>query len=146
MSASNFDSKSILVDGRALPLANYPHAKKVGPWIFVSDMSCRQADGSHAGVAIDAAGDTVFDVAGQTRAVLDNLRMGLAAAGAHMRDLVDLTTFLVDMKDYAAYNAAYNDYFAVDTGPARTTVAVAQLPHPNLRLEIKALAYVPEAP
>ena len=40
-------------------------------------------------------------------------------------------------------NSAYNDYFDAATGPARTTVAVHQLPHPNLAIEIKVIARDP---
>jgi 2-aminomuconate deaminase len=46
------------------------------------------------------------------------------------------------MKDFGGYNAVYGEYFGYD-GPSRTTVAVHQLPHPNLLIEIKAIAYLP---
>jgi len=57
-------------------------------------------------------------------------------------DIIDITTFLVDMKDFKGYNAVYGTFFD-HTGPTRTTVAVHQLPHPNLLIEIKAIAYKP---
>jgi 2-aminomuconate deaminase len=47
------------------------------------------------------------------------------------------------MNDFAGYNEAYAEVFDYD-GPARTTVAVHQLPHPQLAIEIKAIAYKPE--
>ena len=46
------------------------------------------------------------------------------------------------MKDFKSYNEVYSEYFD-HTGPTRTTVAVYQLPHPNLLIEIKAVAYKP---
>jgi 2-aminomuconate deaminase len=46
------------------------------------------------------------------------------------------------MNDFGGYNAVYSEYFGVE-GPSRTTVAVHQLPHPHLRIEIKAVAYRP---
>ena len=47
------------------------------------------------------------------------------------------------MNDFAGYNEVYGEYFGYD-GPARTTVAVHQLPHPHLLIEIRAMAYKPE--
>ncbi|MEL6803021.1 MAG: RidA family protein, partial [Bacteroidota bacterium] len=53
-----------------------------------------------------------------------------------------MTTFLVDMKDFKGYNRVYGEFFD-HSGPTRTTVAVKELPHPNLLIEIKAIAYKP---
>ena len=87
-------------------------------------------------------GATRLDVAEQTHAVIQNIRDILQSAGADLTDLVELCAYLVDMNDFAAYNAVYAQYFDYD-GPTRTTVAVHQLPHPQLRIEIKAIAYKP---
>jgi len=57
---------------------------------------------------------------------------------------VEVSTFLIDMGDFAAYNAVYSEFFGYQ-GPARTTVAVAALPHPQLLIEMKAVAYHPPA-
>ncbi len=72
----------------------------------------------------------------------------LAAGGAGLSDVVDLTVFLTDMKDYSDFNKVYNRYFNAQSGiwwlnigPSRTTVGVAQLPSPKLCIEIKATAY-----
>ncbi|WP_456437927.1 RidA family protein, partial [Psychroserpens sp.] len=51
------------------------------------------------------------------------------------------TSFLVNMNDFAGYNKAYGEFFEKVTGPTRTTVAVHQLPHPDLVVEIKVMAY-----
>jgi 2-aminomuconate deaminase len=59
-----------------------------------------------------------------------------------MNDVVEVSTFLVDMNDFAGYNEVYAGFFTEDP-PARTTVAVHQLPHPHLLIEIKAVAYKP---
>ena len=56
--------------------------------------------------------------------------------------MVEVSTFLADMSDFAAYNSVYSEFFGYD-GPARTTVAVAALPHPHLLIEIMAVAYRP---
>ena len=82
------------------------------------------------------------DIRAQTRAVIENIKAILESAGAGLKDLVELSTYLVDMGDFKGYNEVYAEYFDYD-GPARTTVAVHQLPHPMLRIEIKAVAYKP---
>ena len=56
--------------------------------------------------------------------------------------VVEVSTFLRDMTDFAGYNAVYGEFFDFE-GPARTTVAVTALPHPQLLIEIKAVAYRP---
>ena len=84
-----------------------------------------------------------LDVREQTRAVLENIKDYLATEGATLADVVDVTSFLVNMNDFAGYNEVYAEFFSAQNGPARTTVAVHQLPHPNLVIEIKAMAYKP---
>jgi len=49
----------------------------------------------------------------------------------------------VNMNDFGGYNEVYGEFFSKETGPARTTVAVHQLPHPHLVIEIKVTAYKP---
>ena len=131
-----------VLEGRAQPLGHYPHIKRVGDFLFVSGTSSRRPDNSHAGVIIHPDGSVTKDIALQTRAVIENVRTILQSAGADLKDVVDVTTYLVNMEDFSGYNAVYGEYFGYD-GPARTTVAVHQLPHPHLLIEIKALAYLP---
>jgi 2-aminomuconate deaminase len=131
-------AESKVVAGRARPLANYPHVKRAGDWLFVSGTSARQADNSIVGAEAGAE----LDIRLQTGATIENLRAILQSVGADLDDLVDLTCFLVDMDDYGGFNEVYNRYFDAD-GPARTTVAVRQLPHPHLLVEIKATARRP---
>ena len=64
--------------------------------------------------------------------------------GAGLTDLVEISSFLVNMNDFDGYNVVYGEFFSFD-GPTRTTVAVHQLPHPHLLIEIKAVAYKPIA-
>ena len=56
-----------------------------------------------------------------------------------------MTTFLVNMNDFKGYNETYGEFFEPATGPTRTTVAVHQLPHPHLLIEIKVMAYKKQA-
>ncbi len=132
---------SILLTDRARPRGKYPHLKIAGPFIFVSGTSSRKADNTFAGVEVDEMGTTNLDIRLQTRAVIENIQFLLQTVGADLKDIVDVTTFLVNMNDFAGYNAVYGEFFDFD-GPSRTTVAVHQLPHPHLLIEIKAVAYL----
>jgi|TARA_B110000908_G_scaffold30598_1_gene36258 2-aminomuconate deaminase len=124
------------------PRGAYPHVKVVGDFIFVSGTSSRRADNTIAGVdIIDEMGTKHLNIATQTREVLQNIDKNLASVGASLKDVVDVSTFLVSMNDFAGYNKTYADFFDKETGPSRTTVAVHQLPHPDLVVEIKVTAY-----
>ncbi|MGE8588555.1 MAG: RidA family protein [Alcaligenes sp.] len=140
MSKSNVSSA--VVEGRAQPRGKFPHVKRAGDFLFVSGTSSRRADNTFAGAEVDAMGVLDADIRAQTRAVIENIKAILESAGAGLKDLVELSTYLVDMGDFKGYNEVYAEYFDYD-GPARTTVAVHQLPHPMLRIEIKAVAYKP---
>ena len=131
---------SKVVEHSAKPLGNYPHVKRVGDFIFVSGTSSRRPDNSHVGAELGSDGKWNLNIAQQTKAVIENIANLLDAMGAGLSDIVDITTFLVDMKDFNAYNEVYSTYFD-HTGPTRTTVAVKELPHPNLLIEIKAMAF-----
>ncbi|SMG53048.1 RidA family protein [Paraburkholderia susongensis] len=133
---------SQLLPEKARPRGAYPHLKRAGDFLFVSGTSSRRADNTIAGAQADAMGTMQLDIREQTRAVLDNIRDILATEGATLKDVVEICTYLVNMNDFGGYNAVYGDYFDAE-GPARTTVAVHQLPHPHLAIEIKAVAYKP---
>ena len=133
---------SKVIEDKAKPRGRYPHAKRVGDFIFVSGTSARRADNSIDGAEVDAMGTTRLDIRAQTRAVLDNIDAILAEFDSGLVDLVEVTTFLVNMNDFGGYNEVYGEFFDYD-GPARTTVAVHQLPHPHLLIEMKAVAHVP---
>ena len=138
-------TESIILQNRAGALAQYPHAKRVGDLIFVSGVSSRRPDNSHEGVTQNEDGTVTLDIAAQTRAVIQNIQVILRAAGADLEHVVDMTTFLVNMEDFKGYNQVYNEFFEAQNGPSRTTVAVKQLPHPNLLVEMKAIAHLPKA-
>ena len=135
--------ESKVIDGKAKPRGKYPHVKRAGDFLFVSGTSARRADNTIAGAKVDEFGTTNLDIRAQTGAVLENVRDILESVGAHLDDVVEVTTYLVNMNDFAGYNEVYSKYFGND-GPARTTVAVHQLPHPHLLIEIRAMAYKPE--
>jgi len=129
---------------KVTPRGAYPHTKRVGDFIFVSGTSSRRADNTIAGVdIIDDMGTKRLNAEVQTREVLKNIERNLTHEGATLKDVVDVTSFLVNMNDFADYNKAYAEFFDKATGPTRTTVAVHQLPHPDLVVEIKVMAYKP---
>jgi len=136
-------TESKVIDGKARPLGKYPHFKKAGDFIFVSGTSSRRKDDSHEGAETDDTGKVSLDIKAQTHAVIRNIEAILKEADASLDDLVEVSTFLTDMAHFEGYNTVYGEYFD-HTGPARTTVAIAQLPHPNIIIEIKAVAYKKE--
>lgn len=136
------DSK--VVAGKAVPRGKFPHVKRAGDFLIISGTSSRRPDNTIAGAEVDAMGTTRLDIREQTRAVIENIRDILASAGAGLGDVVEMTTYLVNMNDFGGYNEVYGEYFNYQ-GPARTTVAVHQLPHPHLLIEMRALAYKPNS-
>jgi 2-aminomuconate deaminase len=138
------DTESKIVEGKAKPRGRFPHVKRAGDYLFVSGTSSRRADNTIAGAEADSSGGTRLDIRTQTRAVIENIRDILRSVGAELKDVVEISTFLVDMNDFSGYNEIYGQYFD-EQGPARTTVAVHQLPHAQLLIEMKAVAYRPRA-
>ncbi len=130
------------VSGLAVPRGRFPHVRIAGEFAYVSGTSSRRPDDSIVGAEVDAAGTARLDIRIQTRAVFDNVRAILREVGADLPDLVQVTSYLVNMNDFGGYNEVYAEFFD-RTGPARTTVAVHQLPHPLLLIEIQAVAYLP---
>ncbi len=131
---------SKVVAGKATPRGSFPHVKIVGDFIFGSGTSSRRHDDTFVGVEIDESGAAKLDIREQTRAVIQNIRDILQSVDADLENLVEISTFLVNMDDFDGYNEVYSEYFDFE-GPTRTTVAVHQLPHPHLLIEIKAVAH-----
>lgn len=110
----------------------YSVAIRAGNLVFVSGMT-----------GIKPGTQDIIDggIAVQTRQTLENIQTSLKAAGATMADVAECTVFLIDMAEYAAMNAVYQEFFRVDP-PARATLAVSALPRPAARIEIKCSAVV----
>ncbi|MET8467018.1 RidA family protein [Micromonospora zamorensis] len=131
-----------VVAGKAVPRGAFPHVKVAGGFVFVSGTSSRRPDNSFAGVEVDGFGTTNLDIRVQTRAVIENIGDLLRSVGADLTDLVQVTSYLVNMNDFGGYNEVWAEFFDA-SGPTRTTVAVHQLPHPHLLIEIQAVALLP---
>jgi len=127
------------VAGKATPRGRFPHVQVANGFVFVSGTSSRRPDNTFVGVEIDDSGAATLDIRAQTRAVIENIRDILNDAGGDLGDLVAVTTYLVTMDDFDGYNEVWAEFFD-ETGPARTTVAVHQLPHPHLLIEMQATA------
>ena len=133
------EGTALVVEGKATPRGAYPHVKVGRDLVWVSGTSSRRADDTFAGVEVTADGAVRLDIREQTRAVIENIRDILRSVGCDLVDLVQVTTYLVDMADFPGYNETYAEFFDF-TGPTRTTVAVRELPHPHLLIEIQAVA------
>jgi 2-aminomuconate deaminase len=124
----------------AAPRGTFPHVRRAGDFVLVSGTSSRLKDNTIAGVDTAADGTIVLDIRAQTRQVIENLREILSSMDCDLSDLVSVTSYLVNMNDFAGYNEVYAEYFSFE-GPTRTTVAVHQLPHPHLLIEMQVMAH-----
>jgi 2-aminomuconate deaminase len=126
------------------PVGAFPHAKRVGDFLFLSGIGPRVRGSKEIpGVTLDGAGNIVnYDIEKQCRAVFENVRLVLEDAGASWNDIVDVTVFLTNMKkDFPIYNKLYAEHFAGadKPNPTRTTVEVMALPTP-IAIELKVIA------
>ncbi|MCG6910339.1 MAG: Rid family detoxifying hydrolase [Deltaproteobacteria bacterium] len=76
----------------------------------------------------------------EARLAMENIRIIMAAAGASMSNLMQVTAYLVDIRDYGRFNDVYETFFLKDY-PARTCVQVDKLPF-GLRVEIDAVGFI----
>jgi 2-aminomuconate deaminase len=128
------------------PVGAFPHAKRVGQFLFLSGMGPRTRGSKEIpGVTLDSLGNIVsYDIEKQCRAVFENVRLVLEDAGATWNDMVDVTVFLTNMKnDFPIYNKLYAEYFAGPgkPNPTRTTIEITALPTP-IAIELKVIAAV----
>ena len=130
----------------AEPVGPYPHAKRVGEFLFLSGVGPRRRGTNEIpGATIDAAGRaTSHDIAAECVACFENIRTIIEDAGASWSDIVDVTTYLTDMRgDFATYNRVYAEWFAGPgkPNPTRTTVEVTALPTP-IAIELKVVLWL----
>ena len=127
------------------PVGKYPHARKVGNFLFLSGVGPRRP-GTNVipGVMMDGQGNAVgHDIEAQCHSVFENVRIILEEAGSGWKNLIDITVFLTNMsRDFDIFNNIYSDYFT-DNQPCRTTVEVNSLPTP-IAIELKCIATIEE--
>lgn len=129
------------------PVGPYPHARRVGDFIFVSGMGPRKPGTKEIpGVTLNEQGEvTSHDIELQTHSVIQNISAVLEEAGASLKDVVDVQVFLTHMKeDFQKFNKVYGEYFR-EIGATRTTVEVLSLPTP-IAVELKVIAHKPLNP
>jgi 2-iminobutanoate/2-iminopropanoate deaminase len=127
------DHRLIQVPDAARPKGPYSPAVAFNRLVFVSGQGARVPETDRLVGA---------DVASQTEQCLRNLAAILRASGSDLQHVLRCGVFLTDMKDFEEMNTAYAKAFG-DHRPARTTVAVSELPTPGLRVEIDCIAYRP---
>ena len=133
----------ILKDHAPRPVGSYPHARRVGNLLLLSGIGPRDPDTNQvAGDVRDAEGKLLsYDIEAQCRAVFRNVRAVLAAAGAKLEDVIDVTVYLTDLPhDFRVFNEIWAEYFpSAEAAPCRTTVGVSWLPTP-IAVEMKCVA------
>jgi reactive intermediate/imine deaminase len=137
---------SVNTDSAPKPVGAYPHARRVGNMLYLSGVGPRQP-GTNAipGGPIHDENDEPldYDIKAQTHAVVENVRRVVEEAGGTMDQVVDVTTFLVDMKrDFSGYNEVWAETLG-KVGPTRTTLAIDALPTP-IAVEMKVIVHLGE--
>jgi 2-iminobutanoate/2-iminopropanoate deaminase len=123
-------------------LASPKVAKTKGPYVqgvAVSDGTLIYTSGV-VGRDVNARIQGIGDIAVQTRQCLKNIENIIEAGGGTLQDLVKVTVFLRDLRDYAAMNEVRREVLA-DVAFASSTVQ-AQLNAPEALIEIEAVAFV----
>jgi len=125
------------------PVGSYPHAKKVGGFLFLSGVGPRKkGEKEIPGVTLSKGGLVMeYDIRKQCVAVFENIKLILEEAGSSWEKIVDVTVFLTNMdKDFEEYNKLYTKYFE-NPFPTRTTIEVRSLPTP-IAIELKVIATI----
>lgn len=135
------ENKIINTTNAAKPLGSYPHARKVGNLLFLSGIGSRGLDNSIPGLQTDDEGNKIkYDIEAECHSVFANVKAVLEAAGSNWKNIIDVTVFLTNMKDFPVYNKIYADYFK-DVQACRTTVEVKSLPS-LISIELKVIATI----
>jgi 2-aminophenol/2-amino-5-chlorophenol 1,6-dioxygenase alpha subunit len=133
---SSQDDTAIRTERAPKPVGPYPHARRVGDFLFLSGIGPRKpGTGEIPGINADGT----HDIEVQTRACIENVKAILEDAGSSLAKVLDVTVYLTDMKgDFAKFNEIYAEYFGT-IQPTRTTVGVDSLPTP-ISVELKVIA------
>ena len=121
----------------------YPHARKVGNFLFLSGVGPRKAGQADIpGVTLNSDGEIQsYDIENQCHSVFENIKFILEDSGSSWNNIVDVQVFLTNMKaDFRKYNEIYAEYFK-DNQPCWTTVEVKSLPTP-IAIELKVIATI----
>ena len=135
---------SVNTNSAPKPVGAYPHARKVGDLLYLSGVGPRQPGTNEipGGPIHDSNGNTLdYDIKAQTQAVVDNIARILEEAGSSINNVLDVTSFLIDMdRDFKGYNEVWAETLG-KVGPTRTTLAIRALPTP-IAVEMKVIASI----
>ena len=135
---------SVNTNSAPKPVGAYPHARKVGDLLYLSGVGPRQPGTNEipGGPIHDSNGNALdYDIKAQTQAVVDNIARILEEAGSSINNVLDVTSFLIDMdRDFKGYNEVWAETLG-KVGPTRTTLAIRALPTP-IAVEMKVIASV----
>jgi len=139
-------SSDVLSSRAPEPVGPYPHAKRVGDFLFISGIGPRQRGSTTIpGVTLGPDGTVIdHDIDAQCRSCFGNIRTIIEDAGARWEQIVDVTAFLTDMqRDFQTYNRVYAEWFAGPgkPNPTRTTVEVNALPT-SIAVELKVILWL----
>ena len=125
------------------PVGLYPHSKRVGNLLFLSGVGPRKrGETKIPGVVLGEGGEVLeYDIEKQCVSVFENIKIILNDSGSCWDNIVDVTTFLTNMKrDFDVYNDLYALHFRRPF-PTRTTIEVGSLPTP-IAIELKVIATI----
>jgi enamine deaminase RidA (YjgF/YER057c/UK114 family) len=142
------------------PLARYAPYRRAGDLVYfagiiaVDTVAGRTVTGyadlpADVRAALGETGEMSVDlkdgpIAAQSWFILEQLRRVVEEAGGTLDDVVNLTQYFLDLRDFPIYNRIRATYFP--NPPASTVVRVAELlPTPASLLEVQAVAYIPES-
>ena len=135
---------SVNTNSAPKPVGAYPHARRVGDLLYLSGVGPRQPGTNEipGGPIHDQKGNPLnYDIKAQTQAVVDNITRILEEAGSSIDNVLDVTSFLVDMdRDFQGYNEVWAETLG-KVGPTRTTLAIRALPTP-IAVEMKVIASI----
>ncbi len=126
----------IRAEGLSEPISHYSDAVRAGDTVYVSGQASVDAEGRLVGAG---------DVVAQTRQVLDNMKVALAAAGATLGDVVKVTVYLARCADRPKVNEVRKAYFGANK-PASTLIGIAGFAIPGMLVEIEAVAVARRRP
>ena len=130
MSDAGAGRKDVYPIGKKNPNLPFHPAVRAGDFIFVSGQVAKDADGNMISGTIEE----------ETRGTIEAIRRILAEEGATLSDVVRVTTYLEDVRDFGRYNRVFGEHFK-DAVLARTTVEARAVI--STKIEMDAIAYKP---
>jgi 2-iminobutanoate/2-iminopropanoate deaminase len=125
---------STITTPEAKPVANYKMATRQegGQLLYISGQVARDTNGNVVGTG---------DMHTQARAVFQNLRQVLQAAGGDLKDLMKITTYITNIEDFPALAEVRSEVFQGEL-PASTLIVVKSLFHPDFLIEVEGIAAI----